>query len=245
MMLFVSDMHFGRGECRASEDALIACLRAHARDAAGLYLLGDVFDAYIEYRRLIPKGCTRFLALLAEWTDHGIPVTYLVGNHDPWHRDYFEEEFGIRVVRDAVVEAVNGHVLYLHHGDGIAMGGAVYRFLKPILRHPVPVWLYRTLIPGDAGMALAHWVNRRLDSGEPDQEAVRDLRAHARRILADTSASLVVMGHTHVAEQVAWPEGIYLNTGSWLGARTYGVLDDQGVRLMRWNGTQAEPVLVT
>lgn len=245
MILFVSDMHFGRGACRASEDALVACLRAHAREVSRLYLLGDVFDAYIEYRRLIPKGCTRLLALLAEWTDRSIPVTYLVGNHDPWHRDYFEKELGVRIAHDAVVEAVNGHVLYLHHGDGIGKRGAVYRFLKPVLRHPAPVWLYRTLIPGDAGLALAHWVNRRLEHGEPDLEVARALRGRARRILADTSASLVVMGHTHVAEQIVWPEGIYLNTGSWLDSRTFGVLDGQDVRLMRWNGSQAEPVLVT
>ena len=235
----------GRGASRASEDALISCLRTHAREASRLYLLGDVFDAYIEYRRLIPKGCTRFLALLAEWSDRGIPVTYLVGNHDPWHRDYFEKELGVRIVYDAVVEAVNGHVLYLHHGDGIAKRGALYRFLKPVLRHPVPVWLYRILIPGDAGLALAQWVNRRLESGAPDLEVARALRGRARRILADSSASLVVMGHTHVAEQLAWPEGIYLNTGSWLDGRTFGVLDGQDVGLMRWNGTQAEPVLVT
>ncbi len=243
MILFVSDMHFGRGsraEERASEAALIACLRSYETTAEGLYLVGDVFDEYIEYRRLIPKGFVRFQALLAEWTDRGVPVTYLVGNHDPWHSTYFEQEMGVRIILDDLVETLGGRTVYLTHGDGIAQ--STYRRLKPWLRHPLPVGLYKALLPTDSGLRLARWVNRRFGKRGLDLSVVEDLRAHARRILAETSADLVVMGHSHHPEMQILPEGTYLNLGGWGETRTFACLDPEGLKLLRWNGERAMEV---
>src|SRR5690606_6470197 len=98
MILFLSDLHLGRGGpdmARRVEQDVIACLEHHRERVRHLILLGDIFDEYIEYRHLVPKGHTRLLGLLANWTDAGVPITYLVGNHDPWHRDYFQQELGI------------------------------------------------------------------------------------------------------------------------------------------------------
>ena len=245
MVLFVSDMHFGRNsqaEERATEAALIACLRSFDATVEGLYLVGDVFDEYIEYRRLIPKGFVRFQAFLAEWADRGVPVTYLAGNHDPWHDTYFEEELGVRIVLDEVVETLHGRAVYLTHGDGLAQRNSIYRRLKPWLRHPVPVWLYKTLLPADSGMRLARWYNRRFADRSLDLSVVEDLRAHARRVLTDTDAGLVVMGHSHHPEMQVWPEGIYLNPGSWSETSTFGCLEKDDLKLLRWNGEQAVEV---
>ena len=242
MVLFVSDMHFGRGtraEARASEAALISCLRSYASRVQHLYLVGDVFEEYIEYRRLIPKGWVRFMALLAEWTDNQIPVTYIVGNHDPWHQDYFQQELGVQVVSDYVIATASTEALYIRHGDGITTHTRMYRYLKPLLRHPVPVWLYRSLLPADLGLSIATWVNKRLPNHGQDMETIRSLRAHARHILQETSASVVVMGHSHLAELLAWPEGLYLNTGSWHEERLFGALDATGVYLLQWDANQA------
>ena len=242
MILFVSDMHFGRGsraEERASEAALVACLRTYETTVERLYLVGDVFDEYIEYRTLIPKGFVRFQALLADWTDRRVPVTYLVGNHDPWHRDYFEHELGVRLVFDDLIEIVGGRTIYLRHGDGIAPTSRAYRWVKPWLRHPVPVWLYRSLLPADAGFRLARWVNKRMRDKDVEPEIVDGLRTHARRILAETPADLAVMGHSHQPEMCIWPEGVYLNTGCWYQARTFAGLDHDGPKLLHWNGEQA------
>ena len=157
-------MHFGKDSAaaeRAKEAALLACLRAQTEQAEqveALYLVGDVFDEYIEYRTLVPKGFVRFQALLAEWTDRGVPVTYLVGNHDPWHRDYFKQEWGVRVVYTAMEARHHGRTIHIAHGDGLLGDNRLYRYLKPILRHPLPVWMYRTLLPGDAGLRLARQV---------------------------------------------------------------------------------------
>jgi UDP-2,3-diacylglucosamine hydrolase len=245
MILFVSDMHFGRGnraEERASEAALIACLQSYEARIERLYLVGDVFDEYIEYPSLIPKGFVRFQALLAAWTDRGIPVTYLVGNHDPWHRDYFEQELGVRVLADPLVETLVDGAVYLAHGDGLATDDRLYRRLKPWLRHPLPVWLYRTLLPADAGLLLARWVNRRFGHDQIQPGTVEGLRVHARHILTETPATLVVMGHSHHPEVHTWPEGTYLNLGSWCERRTYACLDDEGPKLLCWNAEAAVAV---
>ncbi|QXD15875.1 UDP-2,3-diacylglucosamine diphosphatase [Rhodocaloribacter litoris] len=240
MILFISDIHFGRAGAateRLHEQELVACLRACETAVEGLYLVGDVFDAYIEYRHLVPKGFVRFQALLAEWTGRGVPVTYLVGNHDPWHRDYFASELGVRVVFDALHEPLFGRNVYMAHGDGLAPADRLQRRLRPILRHPVPVRLYRTLLPGDLGLGLARWVKNRFGHQQVSEETITGLREHARRILATTPAELVILGHSHHPEQVRWPEGDYLNLGSWRDERTFGLLDERGPRLMRWNGT--------
>ena len=238
MILFVSDMHFGRGDAetqRASEADLLDCLRAHAEEAEALYLVGDVFEHYIEYPTLVPKGFVRFQGLLAAWTDRGVPVTYLVGNHDPWHRDYFEAELGVRVVFDALLEPLKGRDVYLEHGDAPAPGSLLYRWLRPLLRHPVPVALYRTLLPGDTGLRLARWASHRFAGRPMDPRVAEMLIEHAEEVLHTTSADVVVMGHSHRPELRTTPQGTYLNTGSWHYNRTFGRLDADGPHLLRWN----------
>ena len=236
-------MHFGRTDDLAAERChetdLIACLRTYEADVRGLYLVGDVFDQYIEYGHLIPKGFVRFQGLLAEWTDRGVPVTYLVGNHDPWHGDYFRRELGVRVVYGGLIEPLCGRNVYLAHGDGLPGAPGLYKRLKPILRHPVPVALYKTLLPGDSGMRLARWANRRLRHQEIEPEQVQALRDHARYILQTTSADVAIMGHSHHPERCEWPEGCYVNLGSWYLSRTFARLDKRGLAQIAWEGTPA------
>lgn len=223
----------------------MACLRAHGPSVAQLFIVGDLFDAYIEYRHLVPKGAVRVLALLAEWTARGIPVTYLVGNHDPWHRDYFSETLGVEVQMDEVELTAYGRRLYIHHGDGLASTSRRYNALKPWLRHPLPVWIYKHLLPGDAGMALARKVARysaQTDTSESNRMGYRNV---ARELLAKHRADAVVLGHTHAPEHMHFPEGEYINLGAWCQQRTFATLNDVGFQLMRWNGTSAEPVEAT
>lgn len=246
MVLFVADMHFGRGDAleqRASEAELIACLRAQADDVRALYLVGDVFDHYIEYRHLVPKGFVRFQALLAAWTERGIPVTYLIGNHDPWHRDYFATELGVCVVTGPLLEPHYGSYVYLHHGDGLPGDDGLYRRLKPLLRHPVPVALYRTLLPGDVGLGLARWVSRRVGGRPVDPVTVQAVREHAQHVLQTTRADVAVLGHSHQMEHHATPDGVYLNPGSWHYSRTFARLDADGPQLLRWHNACTTPAL--
>lgn len=237
-------MHLGRDDPateRANEAALLACLRAHEGRVDRLYLVGDVFDQYIAYRHLVPKGFVRFLGLLAAWADDGVPVTYLVGNHDPWHDDYFPQELGVRVVFDALHEPLFGRNVYMAHGDGLASDTRRYNRLKPLLRHPIPVALYRALLPGDLGFGFARWYKERFGHHGVVPASVDGLRRHARRLLQETDTDIVVMGHCHQAELSRWAEGCYLNTGSWHDQRTFGRLDEAGPQLLYWNGSCARP----
>ncbi|MEM1041299.1 MAG: UDP-2,3-diacylglucosamine diphosphatase [Bacteroidota bacterium] len=249
MYLFLSDLHLGRGtdaESRAAERDAIAVLGAHEdavregteRGGGGLFLVGDVFNQFIEYGTLVPKGFVRLQGALAAWTDGGLPATYLVGNRDPWHLDYFETELGVRVLGDLAVR-LGPYEAYLTHGDGLVASDWGYNLAKPVLRNRLAYWLYRSLPPGDWGFRLARWYALRGD-GAPEDPFVRDLRASARRHLATTSADLVVHGHTHQAELSAWPEGTYLNPGYFFAERTFARLDAGGLALLRWTGAEAE-----
>jgi len=242
VILFVSDVHIGRGPRateRRKEAALIDCLEAHYGEAEHLYLLGDIFDGYIEYDHLVPKEAVRFRALLAQWTDDDIPVTYLTGNHDSWHNNYFCEELGVHLVRNPLRVEHDGIQLCLRHGDGKASRHGLYRWIRPVLRHPKSAWLYRSLLPADLGVGLARWISRRLHEDGPDPDVVDALRAHAQRYLRTNGTHAIVMGHSHVPSLHAWSAGVYLNTGNWYEERTFGRLDGDGMHLARWNGTRA------
>ncbi len=245
MVFFVSDTHFGQGarqEERAVEDALLTCLASYEEQATHLYLVGDIFDGYIEYRRVVPKGFVRFLSLLAAWTDRGVGVTYLVGNHDPWHRDYFATELGVRVMPGHVLEHVADALCYVQHGDDLGRSGRGLCGIRPLLRDPAMVWLYRSLLPADAGVALAHCVSRWLQRRRPSPHAAADMRRFAQETLRSTASQVLVMGHSHQAELCAWPEGVYMNLGSWRDGGSFGLLEAGRIQLLRWRGGKAELV---
>ena len=264
MLVFRSDLHLGRGtrdETRAAERDAVALLRAYEADlvpdagalpGAALVLLGDVYDQYVEYRHLVPKGAPRLVGLLAEWADRGAEVVYVVGNRDPWHLDYFEDEVGVALVRGAWRVEKGQQSLYIAHGDGQgpARGPAerLTHRLQPLLRSPRMARLYRMGLPGDAGYALARWVARRFGTdGTPDPASARRLAAAAHARLRSTDADTVVFGHSHAAVldtdvRGTGRGGAYLNPGYWFGARTFARLDADGPALLRWTARGAVPL---
>ncbi len=237
-------MHFGRGDLakeRAHESALISCIRYHEDKLDHLVLVGDVFDQYIEYKNLVPKGFVRFQGLLAELTDRNCQVSYLIGNHDPWHIDYFQEELGVKVIFAPITEPLNEKLVYLNHGDMVGSRFPLYTLIKHTLQHPVPVFLYRTLMPGDLGFRLARWVNGRLHSDVINEAVVKQLQEHAEDVLTKKLCDLVVMGHSHQAELTSFDKGLYLNTGCWHLHRTFACLFEQEVTLFKWNDDTNRP----
>lgn len=244
MNLILSDIHFGKSDAaseRAKEVEVVGLLKYHEKDIRHLYLLGDIYDHYIEYRHTLPKGYTRFLGQLAALADTGTPITYFHGNHDPWHKDFFETEFGATMVKDSVFEDWYGHRVFLTHGDGKASQQSVYSSVKPLLRHRIPTTLYRYIFPGDVGLALARWSSLNFSAKETNMETVSLMRRFATEMLSDSS-DVVIMGHCHHAElSEINGSGIYLNTGSWHHERTYGVVADEKISLFSW--TDAQPLL--
>ncbi len=244
-VIFLSDLHLGRAGERSSreqEKQLLHFLRSVREEVEHLYLLGDVFEDFIEYHHVVPKGFTRFKGLLAEWSDAGIPITYLVGNHDPWHVDYFEHEVGVTIEFGDLFAAHQDRRLLLSHGDRIVSTSRANAWLRDWLRHPVPVWMYRQLLPADLGISLARIVSTRFGNRKIDWDLVEGLRVHARRILAESPVDTVVLGHSHFPELHQWPVGRYMNTGYWHESRTFGRLVDGELQLMQWNGRTAEIV---
>lgn len=234
-------MHFGRGTReveRANERDLIDCLEAHADEIQHLYLVGDVFDGYIEYRHLVPKGFVRFQALLARWTDRGIPVTYLFGNHDPWHRDYFRKEIGVRLVAETLDASQYRHRLHLAHGDAEASAHSSFSWARPLLRNPLAIRLYQSLLPADLAVGLARRVSRALYEPAPDPDVIQALEDYAQDQLCGP-ADVVILGHSHKPAFHRWAEGFYVNTGNWYEKRTFARLDKRKISLCRWNGTRA------
>jgi UDP-2,3-diacylglucosamine hydrolase len=206
-------------------------------------LVGDVFDQYIEYRHLVPKGQLRFLGLLADWSDRGIPILYLVGNRDPWHLDYFRQELGLGVERGPVRREIEGWHTYIAHGDGLTLRNPLFSRLRLLLRSPFMARLYRMSLPGDAGYAFARWFARRFGSDGTAEARTHDaFLNHARTLTAAPGTDLVVLGHSHRAACISLPDGTYLNPGYWFADRTFATLDAHGPALHRWTHGQAEPV---
>lgn len=240
LIIFVSDTHFGRrpgADDRTAELDLISCLRYVRSSLNALYLVGDIFEHYIEYRHVVPKGFVRFQSMLADLSDFGTPVKYVVGNHDPWHRDYFENELGVAVTQGHLVESLHGFNAFVTHGDGMGPNAGVYRFLKPVLRHRIPVGLFKGLLPADLGVGIAKWYSRKFRSESVNEARAMSLRKAAVELLAENSYDLVIMGHSHRPELLEAEGGTYVNCGCWYSDRTVAVLDEKGPALRRWNGS--------
>jgi UDP-2,3-diacylglucosamine hydrolase len=242
--LFIADTHFGRSDPaqeREIERSLISFLRSVGNEVESLFLVGDIFEHFIEYRHSIPKGFTRFMSLLAEWTDAKIPVHYFVGNHDPWHRDYFEQELGVRIVIDDSIELLSGLRVYVTHGDGLGKGATTYSRLKPILRHPLPVGIFTGMLPSDMGLSIAKWYSRNFRKTELNQFRIDALRDAAHELLDEKDVDAVIMGHSHQPELTHWDEGTYANPGSWFMDQTAVVIKDGKTSLVKWNGSTVQP----
>ncbi|HTY09239.1 MAG TPA: UDP-2,3-diacylglucosamine diphosphatase, partial [Candidatus Edwardsbacteria bacterium] len=160
---FLSDAHLGAGP-----DAAEALKKQHLRslcdrvkaDRADLYIVGDLFDFWFEYRTVVQRQHLDVIAMLKDLRAAGIAVTFIAGNHDFWVGRFFERDLGIRVVRTWCELAIGGQRLFLAHGDGLERGDRGYRFLlKPLLRNPVSIWLFGLLHP-DLAVPLARWISR-------------------------------------------------------------------------------------
>lgn len=240
MILFLSDLHLGRGPREASRraeadaiDLLMAHRRALRQPGARLILLGDVFDAYMEYRTLVPAGFIRFLGALAALADDGVTITAVPGNRDHWQLGHLATETGITLEREEWRGAAYGRSLLAAHGDGRIAAETTQNRIRPLLRSKAAYWLYRNALPGDWGFRVARRIAASGD-GEPEPHLVAGLRDAAAIALRQPGTDLVIFGHCHVAECTDLGDGTYLNPGYWFGNRTYGVLDAAGPRVCTW-----------
>ncbi|MCP4567281.1 MAG: UDP-2,3-diacylglucosamine diphosphatase [FCB group bacterium] len=237
-VFFLSDAHLGAEDKKHEKiklDRLIAFLEMVRSEGEKLYILGDLFDFWFEYKMAIPKQHLRIVFKLAGLVEDGIPIHYITGNHDFWLGDYLAEEVGLIIHRDSLETIEDNQKLFLIHGDGLSPSDWKYRvFVRATLRNRLAIWLYR-LIPPDWGLSLAKAVSsssRNHTSGR-ENEFIKDYEIYAEKKLAE-GYDAVIIGHTHVPVFKQFDRGVYLNTGDFYHNFSYGKLDGGKLTLERY-----------
>ncbi|MEK9603679.1 MAG: UDP-2,3-diacylglucosamine diphosphatase [Flavobacteriaceae bacterium] len=240
---FASDNHLGLPndeESRVREKYFVAWLEEVRKDAASIYLLGDLFDFWFEYKTVVPKGFVRVLGKLAEIVDSGIPVFFFVGNHDLWVRDYFQKELGITVYHQPLTLSVSNRRFYMSHGDGLGPGDVGYKRMKKLFTNPFSKWLFRWLHP-DLGVRLGQYLSKKnkLISGEEDVKFLGEdkewLVAYSKRKLKEEHFDFFIFGHRHLPLDIELnPKSRYINLGDWITHFTYAEFDGNDLTLKSW-----------
>jgi UDP-2,3-diacylglucosamine hydrolase len=242
MIYFASDFHLGvpdNESSRLREQKIVRWLDMISGDATELYLLGDVFDFWFEYKHVIPKGYTRLLGKLAEMSDAGIHIYMFKGNHDMWMFGYLKEELGVTIVSDELIREWNEKKFYLHHGDGLGPGDRSYKLIKWIFRNRICQWLFGFIHPY-FGMGLAHYLSSksRIANIEKEQHFEPNdewLLQYCRELIKTEPFDYMIFGHRHLPLDIALNEkSRYLNLGEWVHHYTYAVFDGKNVELKKF-----------
>ena len=234
-------MHFGtptKEDSLAREQKFIRWLSIIQKDACELFLVGDVFDFWFDYKTVIPKGFTRLFGKLAELSDSGIKIHYFKGNHDMWLDGYFEEELGFTIHSNNLEIERNGLKIFIGHGDGKGPKDFKYKFLKKIFRNPLFIWFFKWIHP-DIGMAFAQFSSKssRYATGEAKKEVFQGendewLVTYVKRKLELKHHDCFIFGHRHLALEIDVTDKVkYINLGDWLYYNSYAVLDKGKIEL--------------
>jgi UDP-2,3-diacylglucosamine hydrolase len=221
---FFSDAHLGAAE-KEKEDVklekLYSLFDLVKSDGEKLYILGDLFDFWFEYKHAIPKEHLRVVFRLAALVDAGVKVHYITGNHDFWLGRFLSREVGLTIHRDFLETNENGKRIFVIHGDGLSPGDWKYRILKRILRNRVNIWLYRK-IPTDWGIPLAKFVSSssRLHTSGRENKFIKDYEVYAGDKIRE-GYDAVIIAHTHHPVRMEMNDGLYLNTGDFMNHFSY------------------------
>ena len=233
---FVSDVHLGTPNFEESlerEKLLVEWLKAIREDAERIYLLGDIFDFWFEYKRVVPRGFTRFLGCISEIVDSGIPVYFFTGNHDIWVFDYLEKETGVKVIKEEQRVEINGKQFLIAHGDGLGPYDKKFNFLKKIFTNRFLQWCFKFVHPNFAiGFAL-RWSKHSRAKHELDKPINYEdewLVKYSRSVEKEQHHDFYIYGHRHIPKIYdLGNNACYVNTGDWLINFTYAVFDGEKV----------------
>jgi UDP-2,3-diacylglucosamine hydrolase len=250
---FLSDFHLGAPDHASSlvrERRIVAFLERIRTDAAAIFIVGDLFDFWYEYRTVVPKGFVRILGKMAEITDAGIPMYFFTGNHDMWMSGYFEEELNIPVYHEPQVFEFNGKRLLIGHGDGLGPGDHGYKFIKKIFRNRVCQWLFGILPPA-VGVGIAGWLSRRSRAmtGATDAHFLGEenewLITYCREVLKTGAYDFLIFGHRHLPiDFLLRPSASrYINLGDWIRYYTYAVMEGDQLTLLSETPETADKIV--
>ena len=239
---FASDVHLGlypEEKSREREKLFVRWLEEIRHDAAELYLLGDIFDYWYEYRKVVPRGFTRTLGKLAEIADSGIKVHFFTGNHDVWAFDYLPTEIGLVLHDDPFILEVNGKKMFLAHGDGLGPGDRGFKFLRRMFRSKTLQWLYSKIHP-NCSIRFAHWWSKKSRFSKGVSEAFQGeekelLILFAKETLKTDHYDYFVFGHRHVPMDIRLNDRSRLiNLGEWIFSNTFAVFDGTNLELRHY-----------
>ncbi len=233
-LYFASDFHLGAPNSKSSlerEQLLVQWLEEVSKDADEIFLVGDIFDFWFEYKHAIPKGFVRFQGKIAELTDRGITVHFFTGNHDMWMFHYHQKELGITMHRKPILLELDDKKILLGHGDGLGPGDKGYKFIKKIFNNRFFQWCFARLHP-NFGIGIANYFSRssRAATGDTDAKFLGDekefLVQYAKEYLKKEHIDYFVFGHRHLPIVLEVGENsTYINLGDWLKYNTYGVFE--------------------
>jgi UDP-2,3-diacylglucosamine hydrolase len=227
--LFISDIHLGlkSKEIENKKERVLVKFLEYAKDEAKeLFIVGDLFDYWFEYKRVYQKGFFRTLTALQDITEAGVKIHYFIGNHDFMHKDFFEKEIGAVMYDDPVDRVLNGKKFFIGHGDGMVKNDTGYNILKKILRNKVLQRLY-SLVHPDLGIALASGTSKSSrEYTSKKNHSKTDGLYDAACLKIDEGYDYVIFGHLHQRQFEKYRHGVYINLGSWLDAPCYGIFND-------------------
>lgn len=254
-LYFTSDFHLGFPTEKISivrEKSVVAWLNHAAKDAHTIFLLGDIFDFWFEYKKVVPKGFVRILACIANITEKGVEVCVFPGNHDLWYLDYLVKECGVKICHQATELRHMDKVFYLHHGDGLGGGELFYRLLKKFFLFAPAKYLFRWLHP-DIGVILAQFLSKKSRHSQKRHKGDNYLgdnkefltqfaqKHHEQQSYNHTKDNKVlvpnfyIFGHRHLVLNIKLHGGAtYINLGDWLNTQQYAVFDGNTVELKPW-----------
>jgi len=225
IIYFASDFHLGAPNITASkerENRIINWLDRIEEDATHLFLLGDIFDFWFEYKYVVPKGYFNFLAKLHQLWQKGIEIFYFTGNHDMWVKEYFTEELGVKVFHRQKAFLINGKRCLIGHGDGLGPKEYGYKFIKQLFSFRPHIWLYGVL-HSYFSFGLAHFLSRKSRAISPDKKQhyrgddKEMLTQYVLKVSQQEAIDYFIYGHRHLPITKKLPSGaIYYNTGDWL-----------------------------
>jgi len=245
-LFFASDFHLGAPDTTSSkerEKKIVSWLDEIQNEAAAIFLVGDIFDFWFEYRNAIPKGFIRLQGKIAELTDSGLPVIFFTGNHDMWMFEYFQNELNVKVYNDFQSMTINGLKLLVGHGDGLGKGDYSYKLLRKIFKNKFCQWAFARIHP-NFGIGLAKFwsKNSQIGSGEEIYEFDKHsdfLYNFCKKIEETDHHDYYIFGHRHLPLEIKINDSsMYINLGEWVNNAHYAVFDGAKVELLNFDSYQ-------
>ena len=239
-LYFASDFHLGipsAAESLEREKRIVRWLESIAPTAERIYLVGDLFDFWFEYKDVVPRGYTRLLGTLARLKDKGIEIDIFTGNHDLWMFGYFQEELGIPVHHENIRFEYGGKHFVVGHGDGIGPGDNGYKFMKRVFTNKLAQRLFGFLHPRIAFGMANYWSGKSRMSNEEAGFMGEDKEwqvIYAKEILSKEHIDYFIFGHRHIKLELPLGKSVFYNLGDWITFNTYVEFDGQQCHLKQF-----------